>query len=60
METTLDRHSVRFPKYSTPILSFDQINFFNMANLLLLSRKAFVMCYCFRAPIKLSFLTPVK
>ena len=33
-------------------LSFDRINFFNMANLFLLSRKAFVMCYCFRAPIK--------
>ena len=36
-------------------LSFDRINFFNMANLLLLSPKAFVMCYCFRAPIKTSF-----
>ena len=47
----LDRHSVRFPKYSST-LSFDQINFFNMANLFLLSLKAFVMCYCFRASIK--------
>ena len=28
---------------------------FNMANLFLLSRKAFVMCYCFRAPIKTFF-----
>ena len=36
-------------------LSFDRINFFNMANLFLLSRKAFVMCYCFRAPIKTFF-----
>ena len=36
-------------------LSFDRINFFNMANLLLLSRKAFVMCYCFRAPKKTFF-----
>ena len=33
-------------------LSFDRINFFNMANLFLLSQKAFVMCNCFRAPIK--------
>ena len=32
--------------------SFDRINFFNMANLFLLSQKAFVMCNCFRAPIK--------
>ena len=31
-----------------------------MANLFLLSRKAFVMCSCFRAPIKTFFLTPVK
>ena len=36
-------------------LSFDRINFFNMANLFLLSQKAFVMCYCFRAPIKTFF-----
>ena len=36
-------------------LSFDRINFFNTANLFLLSRKAFVMCYCFRAPIKTFF-----
>ena len=36
-------------------LSFDQINFFNTANLFFLSRKAFVMCYCFRAPIKTFF-----
>ena len=37
-------------------LSFDRINFFtDMANLFLLSRKAFVMCYCFRAPIKTFF-----
>ena len=32
--------------------SFDRINFFNMANLFLLSQEAFVMCNCFRAPIK--------
>ena len=37
------------------VLSFDQINFFNMANLFSLSRKAFFMCYCFRAPIKTFF-----
>ena len=57
------RHSVRFPKYSRAkkraktysALSFDRINFFNMANLFSLSRKAFVMCYCFRAPIKTFF-----
>ena len=50
----LDRHSIRFPKYSA--LSFDRLNFFtDMANLFLLSRKAFVMCYCFRAPIKTFF-----
>ena len=36
-------------------LSFDRINFFNMANLFLLSRKAFVLCYCFREPIKTLF-----
>ena len=36
-------------------LSFDRINFFNMANLFLLSQKAFVMCHCFRAPIKTFF-----
>ena len=36
-------------------LSFDGINFFKMANLFLLSRKAFVMCYCFRAPIRTFF-----
>ena len=36
-------------------LSFDRINFFNMANLFLLSRKAFVMCYCFHVPIKTFF-----
>ena len=33
-------------------LSYDRINFFNVGNLFLLSRKAFAMCYCFRAPIK--------
>ena len=37
------------------VLRSDRINFFNMANLFLLSRKAFVMCYCFRAPIKTFF-----
>ena len=37
-------------------LIFDQINFFNMANLFLLSRKLFVVCYCFREPIKIFFL----
>ena len=37
-------------------LSFDQINFFNMANLFSLSRKPFVVCYCFREPIKTFFL----
>ena len=36
-------------------LSFDRINFFNMENLRLLSRKAFVMGYCFRTPIKTFF-----
>ena len=36
-------------------LSFDRITFFNMANLFSLSRKAFVMCYCFREPIKTFF-----
>ena len=36
-------------------LSFHRINFFNMANLFLFSRKAFVMCYCSRAPIKTFF-----
>ena len=35
---------------------FDQINFFNMANLFSLSRKPFVVCYCFREPIKTFFL----
>ena len=37
-------------------LSFDQINIFNMANLFSLSRKPFVVCYCFREPIKTFFL----
>ena len=37
-------------------LSFDQINFFKMANLFWLSRKLFVMCYCFREPITTFFL----
>ena len=41
-------------------LSFDRVNVFSMAHLFSLSRKPFVMCYCFREPIKLSFLTPVK
>ena len=45
----------RHPAKIYSALSFDRINFFNMANLLLLSRKAFVMCYCFRAPIKTFF-----
>ena len=36
-------------------LSFNRINFFNMANLFSLSRKAFAMCYCFREPIKTFF-----
>ena len=36
-------------------LSFDRINFSNMAILFLLPRKAFVMCYCVRAPIKTFF-----
>ena len=37
-------------------LSFYRVNFFtDMANLFLLSRKAFVMCYCFRAPMKTFF-----
>ena len=43
----------RAKTYST--LSFDRINFFNMANLFLLSRNAFFMCYCFCAPIKTFF-----
>ena len=41
-------------------LSFDQINFFNEANLFSLSRdlsrKPFVVCCCFREPIKTFFL----
>ena len=37
-------------------LSFDQTNFLNMANLFSLSRKPFVVCYCFREPIKTCFL----
>ena len=37
-------------------LSFDQVKFFNMANLFSLSRKPFVVCYCFREPIKTFFL----
>ena len=45
----------RHPAKIYSALSFDRINFFNMANLLLLSRKAFVLCYCFRAPIKTFF-----
>ena len=45
----------RHPAKIYSALSFDRINFFNMANLFLLSRKAFVMCYCFRAPIKTFF-----
>ena len=40
----------------TALFSFDQINFFNMANLFSLSRKPFVVCYCFREPIKTFFL----
>ena len=36
-------------------LSFDRINLFNMANLFSISRKPFVMCYCFREPIKTFF-----
>ena len=63
-----DRHGVQFP--SAPVLlwrakpysalSFDRVNFFSMAHFFSLSRKPFVMCYCFREPIQLSFLTPVK
>ena len=51
-QNTLSLH-YRAKTYSA--LSFDRINFFNMANLFLLSRKAFVMCYCFCAPIKTFF-----
>ena len=36
-------------------LSFHQINFFNMANLFSISRKHFVVCYCFCEPIKTFF-----
>ena len=36
-------------------LSFDRINLFNMANLFSISWKPFVMCYCFREPIKTFF-----
>ena len=36
-------------------LSFDRINFFNMANLFSLSRKPFVKCYCVRELIKTLF-----
>ena len=38
------------------LLVFDKINFFNKANLFSLSRKPFVLCYCFREPIKTFFL----
>ena len=47
----LDRHSVRFQ--NTP--EFWPNKFFHMANLFLLPRKVFVMCYCFRAPINTFF-----
>ena len=40
----------------TALLALDQTNFFNKANLFSLSRKPFVMCYCFREPIKTFFL----
>ena len=49
----LKRYIKELKTYSA--LSFDRKNFFNMANLFLLSRKAFIMCYCFRAPIKTFF-----
>ena len=45
----------RHPAKIYSALSFDRINFFNVANLLLLSRKAFVICYCIRVPIKTIF-----
>ena len=51
METT--SRQTQIDRYSA--LSFDRINFFNMANFFPLSRKAFVMCYCFGAPIKAFF-----
>ena len=59
-----DSHSVRFPIYSSPelkraktysALSFDGINLFNMTNLFSLSRTPFVICYCFREPMKTFF-----
>ena len=57
METTSREKSpalhLRVKTYSA--LNFDQINFFNMANLFLLSQKAFVMWYCLRAPRKTFF-----
>ena len=40
----------------TSALSFDQINFFHIANLFSLSRKPFVVCYCFREAMKTFFL----
>ena len=45
----------RHPAKIYSALSFDRINVFKMANLLLLSQKACVMCYCFRASIKTFF-----
>ena len=38
------------------LLVFDKINFFNKVNLFSLPRKPFVLCYCFREPIKTFFL----
>ena len=40
----------------TALSSFDQINFFNTTNLFSLSRKPFVVCYCFRELLKTFFL----
>ena len=59
METTSRKTQCPFSKilqrYNSA-LSFDEINFFNKANLFSLSRKPFVVCYWFREPIKTFFL----
>ena len=47
----LDNDNKLTLKVSLPFAVFF-LNFFNMANLFSLSRKPFVVCYCFREPIK--------
>ena len=59
METTLRKTQCPVSKILQRciiLVSFDQINFFNMANLFSLSWKPFVVCYCFREPMKTFFL----